>query len=251
MAVKVSRTDSGIGAVPSGTKIKLQVSPTAADDTVKWELGSKEQAGKDATLEITVDGNTAGMYTATVTHKAGGSDTAQFDVSLAAESKPFYEAEFATTVAIVIGTVSVLVLAIGAGRIIDKSGADWNATGGNLMFAAALTLPVLVLGGLALAVGLFMAAVEWRGRFQAEARKPAGRPGIVPALPEGVDKIIESIGKLQGATLVLVVATLLLLGSIWGVASSAAGTAPSPSPSPSPTAGSTGATGTTGPTGTR
>jgi len=55
----------------------------------------------------------------------------------------------------------------------------------------------------------------------------------------------------RGGRLVLVVATLLLLGSIWGVASSAAGTAPSPSPSPSPTAGSTGATGTTGPTGTR
>ena len=241
-AVSVTRTDSGIEAVPAGTKIKLQVSPTAADDTVKWQRDSTD-AGTGATLEITVDDSHVGKYTATVTRKAGGSDSATFDVSLAAESKPFYEADFAKNAATVIGVVSIVILAIGAGRIIDKTGGDWNASGGNLMFAAALTLPVLVLGGLALAVGLFMAAVEWRGRFQAEAKQPPGKSRIVPALPDNLDKIIESIGKLQGATLVLVVATLLLLGSIWGVASSAAGTAPSASPSPSPSAGATGATG--------
>jgi hypothetical protein len=243
MPVKVSRSDSGIGAVPPGTKITLEVSPVGVDDTVKWERSSKEM-GTAASLPVTVDANTVGKYTATVTHKAGSSDTSDFDVSLAAESKPFYDPPFAKSAAQIIGIVSGVVLLIGAFRIFEKSGEDWTATGGNLMFAAALTLPVIVLGGLTLAIGLFMAAVEWRGRFKADEKaKTDSTVTTSIAIPDNLDKIIESIGKLQGATLVLLVGLLLLLGSVWGVASSAAGTAPSASPSPSPSASASGTTG--------
>lgn len=243
MPVKVARSDSGIGTVPSGTKITLEVTPVLSDDTIKWERNSKEE-GTNPTLPITVDANAVGKYKATVTHKSGPPDTSDFDVSLAAESKPFYDPAFAKSAAQIIGVVSGVVLLISAFRILEKSGADWTATGGNLMFAAALTLPVIVLGGLALAVGLFMAAVEWRGRFkEQEKARLESAVATSTAITDNLDKIIESIGKLQGATLVLIVGLLLLLGSVWGVASSAAGTAPSASPSPSPSAGASATTG--------
>jgi hypothetical protein len=84
----------------------------------------------------------------------------------------------------------------------DLTGAD-----GDRALAAALGLPLTIVGAAVVVLGAWMALVEWRGRFKA---KPAAR-----ALPVDVPKVIEAIGKLRGAPLVMVVGAALMLGGAW------------------------------------
>jgi hypothetical protein len=74
-----------------------------------------------------------------------------------------------------------------------------------------------------------MAVVEWRGRF----KKPEDL--TVEGVNVDIPALVEALGKLQGAALVMIVGAVLMLAAAW-VAQSAA--APSPtevSPSTEPT----------------
>lgn len=147
----------------------------------------------------------------------------------AAETPPVMHLWFA----IVAGLVSVVVVTLvlvglnlfnGRGGMAD---AAWTALEGRLKFALALTSPLVVLGTILLLAGMWMAVVEWRGRFVDE---PKAGPVTKGDLPFDVGKLVDAIGKLHGATLVVVVGAILLIASAW-VGQSAAGTAPAPSAS--------------------
>jgi len=128
--------------------------------------------------------------------------------------------------------VSALAANRASSRLPEITASSWTGEAGRLAFAASLTVPALVLGGAAVGLGLWMAVVEWRGRFASKPlQKDATlqRQGIVDNLPQ----IFEAPGKLQGAPLLLVIGTVLLLGSVWVAGSTAAPAVP---PSPSPTA---------------
>jgi len=75
--------------------------------------------------------------------------------------------------------------------------------------------PLLTIGAVVLALGLWMVVVEWRGTFAAAPTKP----GTKAADPV---KVLELLSKLKGATLVSLVGLVILLAPAW-IAGSAGG----------------------------
>jgi hypothetical protein len=150
------------------------------------------------------------------------------------ESGSFYSTRFARGMAAALCLIGVVVLGwwLKDGIQAGLNDTDWNALDARTKLAGAITVPVVVFGGVTLLVGVWMAAVEWRGLFKTPTTT------LTTMNTDGVDpgKIIEALGKLKGAALVMVVGGLLLLGATW-VAQSAAQPPPTPAPS---TAGPTG-----------
>jgi len=98
--------------------------------------------------------------------------------------------------------------------------------------------PILVLSVGLIALGVWMALVEWRAAFQATAGAPQPSSlGVNPA------ELIASLSKLKGAALVLISGVVLVVVVGWMVGApveaggtSAGSTAPaSATPAPSPT----------------
>ena len=141
-----------------------------------------------------------------------------------AMSQPVLYRSFARAVFIGAGVVAVVVIALSwwavSGLHLVGGGSDLDAS---RRLAAGLAVPLSVLGTLLVPLGTAMALVEWRGMFappaQEEAKARAGTPDL--------GKMLEAVGKLKGAALVMVVGALLLGGSAW-IASSAAKAPPVP-----------------------
>jgi hypothetical protein len=110
---------------------------------------------------------------------------------------------------------------------------EWNALEPPLRVAVKLAVPAVLIGATLIAVGLWMALVEWRGRF-AVAKKLEADPTLMSG--EDAGKVIEALSKLQGAALVMVIGALLMLSAAW-VAQSAASRPPSSPASATATAG--------------
>jgi hypothetical protein len=245
MAVSISRSDGQSGPVRAGAKITLQATadPLKSVGSYEWEKDN-QAAGTGSSIEVDVSGHTVGKYTVLAKYTDGTAEKSlPFSIALTsmpakaagsgAETEtpaPVFHVIFAGAVAVLLALGTGLIFFFTTQQLFGIARSDWIATNGHLAFAASLTLPALLLGGATLAVGLFMALVEWRGRFRDATKKSDG-----DLVAKGVDpeKIIEAVGKLQGAALVLVVGGLLMLGSVW-VASSAAGSPPAPTPSPAP-----------------
>ena len=147
-------------------------------------------------------------------------------------SSPIYSPRFARVMAAVLCAIGVVALGLWLkdGIQAGLSDTDWNALDARTKLAGAITVPVVVFGGVTLLIGVWMAAVEWRGIFTTTTNlKTIKTEGLDP------DKIIEALGKLKGAALVMVVGGLLLLGAAW-VAQSAAQPPVAPASStPAPT----------------
>jgi hypothetical protein len=135
------------------------------------------------------------------------------------ESKSGFNSGFATIALFLVVAVGLLAIA-GLATITGRLGlaTDWQALGTRFKFALVIAVPALLLGALVVLVGLWMALVEWRSRFQATTMAGNREELNVPA-------IVDAVGKLRGAALVMVVGALLILGSAW-IAQSAV--APSP-----------------------
>ena len=104
---------------------------------------------------------------------------------------------------------------------------------GRALLASRVIGPVTVIGVVVTLVGVWMAMTEWRGRFaeQKKAAEPSGDRDV-----SVVPKIIEALGALRGAALVLVSGIAILLGVAW--MTSATASAP-PAPAPTSTASTT------------
>jgi len=134
--------------------------------------------------------------------------------------------------------ISAIVLAVLLGAFVvvsqlfaDNLGLDAAQTAkldGRALIGARVIGPVTVVGVAVTLVGVWMAMTEWRGRFATKAETVTGEREI----PDP-SKIIEALGKLRGAALVLVSGIIILLGVAW--MTSATASAP-PAPSPATTA---------------
>jgi hypothetical protein len=141
---------------------------------------------------------------------------------------------FKTGFAVIIAFV-IAILALGMYLAIFKdwwplgkagfSDAEWNAFEPRLKVAVKLAAPSVLIGAVLIAVGLWMAIVEWRGRFAVAKRLEAGKPGERIMTADEAGKVIEALSKLQGAALVMVIGALLMLSAAW-VAQSAASPPP-------------------------
>src|SRR2546427_11893543 len=106
------------------------------------------------------------------------------------------------------------------------SDTEWNAFEPRLRVAVKLAAPSVLIGAVLIAVGLWMAIVEWRGRFAIAKRLEATEPGRTTVMTaDDAGKAIEALSKLQGAALVMVIGSLLMLSAAW-VAQSAASPPP-------------------------
>jgi hypothetical protein len=114
----------------------------------------------------------------------------------------------------------------------DNLGLDAAQTAkldGRALIGARVIGPVTVVGVGVTLFGVWMAMTEWRGRF---AEKPeTTREREIP----DASKIIEALGKLRGAALVLVSGIVILLGVAW-MTSATASAPPAPTPSSTATA---------------
>jgi hypothetical protein len=99
---------------------------------------------------------------------------------------------------------------------------------GRALIGAQVIGPVTVVGVAVTLVGVWMALTEWRGRFAARTETTDEREVPDPS------KIIEALGKLRGAALVLVSGIVILLGVAW-MTSSTTSAPPAPTPSSTPT----------------
>jgi len=81
-----------------------------------------------------------------------------------------------------------------------------------------LTVPLIICGVLLVTFGAAMASVDWRAGYESASGGPRG-------VGEDASKVIDALGKLKGAALILVSGLVLLLGLAWIAASAATGAA--------------------------
>lgn len=128
-----------------------------------------------------------------------------------AEETPEFKVAFAIVAGLVILTLAIWVLgAFGVfTRHIGLGDADWNLLEPEQKVASKLMVPLTVSGIGTVALGAWMAVVEWRGLFRkSSTTRSRGAAGDVGA-------IIGAVGKLRGAALLMVMGTLLMLGAAW------------------------------------
>jgi hypothetical protein len=269
-SVTIARSDGGTGPVLPNTPFELQASVSGGNPTAwKWQLNGTDVPGEqDEALKQTASADTVGEYVAIATvngenipsaaHKvelkeaAAPGDTQ--DATETPERPPEFHPVFAVISAVVAAVVAGLVLFQPAQAAWDVTKSDWKGTDGHLQLAASLGVPLTVLGGAAVAVGAWMAAVEWRGRFKKRPKKKEkeeAEEARARGVSVDVGEAITAIGKLRGAALVLVVGAALMLGSAWIAKESAGqsspttttptttspatpGTTPPPPPPPTP-----------------
>jgi hypothetical protein len=206
-----------------GANVVLKaVAPPGTSD-YQWSRNDEVLAGAPTNQYfLTMGTDTAGSYTvrATVHGHVQTSDAVRLAIDGAAgdsgngdggpvgdtpprEPVP-YRAGFARITAIVVVVLGVAlfgVLGYLGSRVLSDT--FWPGLEGRLKIAIVLGLPAAVVGLVVLLFGLWMVAVEWRGRLTA-AHAAGGNP--------------------RGAAIAMVVGAVLLLGTAW-VAASAAGTA--------------------------
>jgi hypothetical protein len=138
-----------------------------------------------------------------------------------AEVQPKWHNVFAIITFVVAALLALLLMVPLLLEFLDLDQDDWFGKNGDTAFAASLALPLSILGAVLLAVGTWMAVVEWRGRFKPEPTVVWGGAEVKPG------EIIDALGKLRGPALVLLTGAVLMLGAAW-VAQSTAEEPPAP-----------------------
>ena len=186
--VTISRSDGGSGPVPKGTGFTLQARVSGGRETAwKWKLNDQllpDEASSDLRRDASDD--TVGNYVAIATVNGEEVESTAFPVELgdapttepkpesAPEVPPEYHPRFALVTAFFAFVLGVIVLWSPASAAWHVGKSDWKGTDGHLQLAATLGVPLTVLGGAAVVVGAWMAAVEWRGRFRKPPREEGG-----------------------------------------------------------------------------
>jgi hypothetical protein len=216
----------------------------------QWKLNDLNIAGAtDSRCEFEMAPAKAGSYTVLARFGDTAATSAPLTIALAAaapkpsvpepgpmpqpEGSPFFDPVFAATFAI-IGLLVAFGIVVGLNLLNGRAGlsaTDWAPLEGRLKVGLTMAIPITVLGGLAILTGLWMALVEWRGRFERKAAAAAGSGPVAKGIEP--EKIIEVVGKLRGAALAMAVGAILLVAAAW-IAQSAAGTAPASTSSAAP-----------------
>jgi hypothetical protein len=132
----------------------------------------------------------------------------------AADAKPPWPRDFAIGAGVAAALV-LLLLALAA-RVWTRLRESTAQASTVEALPGQVTWPLLTLGAIVLALGLWMVAVEWRVTFAYTQAAPTGTKG-----PDMV-KVVEALSKLKGATLVTLVGLVILVAPTW-IAASAAG----------------------------
>lgn len=250
-SVKITTPDDKT-AFAVGTSVKLTAAVAADEQANSYQWIFKDQPIAMAVnnqYEFPVSDATIGKYE--VKAVVAGQEVKSASVIItkaeaapkpepaaATEPQPVFHRNFAIWAAISVVAVGIVLIVIS--RLLDRfgiSGDDWKTLDSGLKVGVSIAMPVAVLGCLLVLVGLWMALVEWRGRFL-EAITPASTPDVQTKGLEDLinEKTIEALGKLRGPALVMLVGALLLVSSAW-VAQSAAGSpnsSPEATPAPTP-----------------
>ena len=138
------------------------------------------------------------------------------DPAPAPEPRAYFHKVFAG-----IAAFALLALLIWVVIVIDPydfgvSGDEWKDLDARGRMGARVIVSVLMVGIATLFVGIWMAVVRWRGEMDP---KPAadGQNKTRGATDIGsqVAAVVDSVGKLKGATAVMVIGALLLLSAMW------------------------------------
>lgn len=237
---KVAIQCSDVSPFKEGARITLNASVEDGEATGwKWTRDKQPDTEKSNSRELKVAVDTKGSWVATATLKGNGEvESAPFEVemkdtndgttdddSVPTEAQPWFDKDFALWFALACVAIGGLVLFIALhlsdGRL-GLTGDEWATLDARAKVATRIVLPIVVLGVVAVLVGLWMAAVEWRGRFK-KPEPSATSSDLTTATPSPTGKgtgkdaaeIIESVGKLRGATLVMIVGALLMFAAAW------------------------------------
>ena len=132
-------------------------------------------------------------------------------------SKPQYNGNFSIVTALIAALVGLWVVLAGHlfSTAFGLSDDSWKSLRGGGQLAARLIAPVSVLGVVLILVGAWMAVVEWRGGFaDKHDAPPANEHKRTLGMPD-IPAIIGAVGKLRGATLLIVIGALLMALSAW------------------------------------
>ena len=225
MATVTITCSDGPGPFAEGAEIKLEAAlDTGSAKKWAWKRDTTVLADTASSTDLTVATDTEGMYVATATLDNDTTvESVPFEVKKktgdgggATESPPWFATSFAVWVAIVGALAVVLVLFVLGlfGPQLRLSDTEWNTLDARAKVATRIAVPIVVLGSIAVVVGMWMALVEWRGRFEKPASPPPAA-GVRRGAGEDAAKVIDSVGKLGGAALVMVVGALLMFAAAW------------------------------------
>jgi len=255
MPTVIIRTPGGKTAFAAGPKVTLTAENSGYATAWRWTKNGVAIAGAiDSSHVFDMNEDAEGSYVVIATINGAEVPSPAVKITLPLDNKPAGDAAepvttpgeqpptFHPVFAALLGLAG-LALAVGLALMAGLpdthaglSNAEWRALDGRLKVGVVMALPIMLLGGLAVLVGLWMAVVEWRGRLVEMPKKMATPKPNGGAETQGLtvepDKIIEAVGKLRGAALAMAVGTILLVASAW-VAQSAAGTTPAATSSPS------------------
>ncbi len=229
MASITADTEGAKRAFRPGNQVTLVATPDGSASGYQWKQADKDIAGATSNqYEFEMTAETTGPFTVSamvdgvpVTSQPVSLTVAKVDAPPATppptppaappEAPPIWHRDFAIVWLIVVIVIAVFVirgleLLGNQGGFSDKV---WEALDNRLKVAVVMALPLVVLGTVSLLTGLWMAVVEWRGRFAEKSSETDKGLTVEP------DKIIEAVGKLRGATLAMVVGGILLLGAAW------------------------------------
>lgn len=141
---------------------------------------------------------------------------------------PAYRSDFAKPAGRAVAAVASLTIIVVIALMLSI---DKDSLGADGKIAVVLLTAVLLIGIVVLAVGVWLAVVEWHGAMKIE---PAGMRSLASVAP-----IVEAVGKLKGAALVLTVGGLLVFSVAWSAKDALPEPVNStPTPSASPTGSS-------------
>lgn len=181
----------------------------AASGATAWVAIPDES---DSSYSFTADSETA-SYSYRAVAIVGGNRVESDAFSIVVIPAPVWHEEFAGWAAGV-GFVAVVVFVLTLGTWSSSLGLSDEAYAkldGRAIVAVRVIGPLAFIGVATLVLGLWMAVVEWRGRF----RREGATDGLVAETTTvDIPKVIEALSKVKGYPLVVLVGLVILLGVV-------------------------------------
>ena len=224
-----------VASVPVGpVKLSASANPAAAADA-KWDWKRDGEVVKpDHTSEYAFDftAELIGEYMAVA--KPSGRESNKLMLKVASDPKKNdaavelevgeYDWKFAAAAGIAILTVTVVGIALLTQSVsLRLPGLSGNAPATGTYeerVRGFVVIVVVCIGMFALAIGMWLAALEVRGRLRKERKVEVPAVAVADGgrgALEDAAKFLDAASKLRGTVAVLVAATALLLGALWAV----------------------------------
>jgi hypothetical protein len=197
-----------IGPLTPNSECELSIE-APGNPTFLWKGPSRIESPTSAKTIVILPA-TAGPHDYTVTAIPGGDVGLRLEVSAAFESPIEFDPRFALLgllVCAIGGVVAVMPIWQAIYILGGEDGTFPNSDVGALVAFGLLLIGILIVMG-----GLFLAALEARGRMRRTAEP---NRGAAPPTTGDWAGIVDAIGKLRGSALVLVIGCIPLLAAAW------------------------------------